>query len=226
MRISGARLRGVVHGDKSMDRSAPSLGNAPAPSTMIDSALRIGLVAPLGYARTRIVLPFVFILMWSAILAVMLYLPHLRLAARLGDCGSALLIGLIGVAVTLGPMVILVTSLATSPYSLALTLQRQDVMTPPPPPWLDGAPLVGKKAGGDLDTRRHQPALFAGGWALAQFWRAPLIGGALGGILLTLAQQGASGTSYRRDAGDSCRARASPWDTSNRLSAPTVLGCR
>ena len=58
-----------MHGDKSMDRNAPSLGDAPAPSTMIDSALRIGLVALLGYACARIVLPFAFILMWSAILA-------------------------------------------------------------------------------------------------------------------------------------------------------------
>ena len=128
-----------------MDRNAPSLGDAPAPSTMIDSALRIGLVALLGYACARIVLPFAFILMWSAILAVMLYPLHLRLAARLGDRGSALLIGLIGVAVMLGPMVIVVTSLATSLYSLVSTLQSQDVTVPPPPLWLDGAPLVGKK---------------------------------------------------------------------------------
>jgi predicted PurR-regulated permease PerM len=145
MRISGARLRGVAHGDKSMNRNAPSLGNAPAPSSMIDSALRIGLVAVLVYACARIVLPFAFILIWSAILAVMLYPLHLRLAAWLGDRGSALLIGLIGVAVMLGPMVVVVTSLATSLYSLASTLQSQDVMMPPPPPWLDGAPLVGKK---------------------------------------------------------------------------------
>src|SRR5215212_10771911 len=92
----------TLAGDKSMDPNAPNAGNAPSPSTMLDAALRIGLVAVLVYACARIVLPFAFILIWSAILAVMLYPLHLRLATRLGDRGSALLIGLMGVAVILG----------------------------------------------------------------------------------------------------------------------------
>jgi predicted PurR-regulated permease PerM len=112
---------------------------------MIDTALRIGLVGVLVYACARIVLPFAFILMWSAILAVMLYPLHLRLAKRLGDRGSALLIGLTGIAVILGPLVVMVTSLATSLYSLISSVQSQNVALPPPPLWLDGTPLVGKK---------------------------------------------------------------------------------
>jgi predicted PurR-regulated permease PerM len=112
---------------------------------MFDTALRVGLVAVLVYACARIVLPFAFILMWSGILAVMLYPLHLRLATYLGERWSALLIGLIGVAVMLGPMVILVTSLATSLYALISSLQGHDVTLPPPPLWLDGTPLVGKK---------------------------------------------------------------------------------
>src|SRR5215217_2015398 len=128
-----------------MDQNAPRSSNALSPSTMFDSALRIGLVAVLVYACARIVLPFAFILLWSAILAVMLYPVHLHLATRLGDRGSALLIGLVGVAMALGPMVIVVTSLATSIYSLISSLQSHDVTVPPPPLWLDGTPLVGKK---------------------------------------------------------------------------------
>ena len=145
MRLSGARYRGTVHGPKSVDLNAPTLGDAPASSTMFDTALRIGLVAVLVYACARIVLPFAFVLMWSAILAVILYPLHLRLARRLGGRGAALLIGLIGVAVILGPVIIVVTSLATSLYSLISSVQSQDVALPAPPLWLDGAPLVGKK---------------------------------------------------------------------------------
>ena len=145
MRISGARFHGTTHGPKSVDLNAPTLGDAPASSTMFDTALRIGLVAVLVYACARIVLPFAFVLMWSAILAVILYPLHLRLARRLGGRGAALLIGLIGVAVILGPMIIAVTSLATSLYSLISSVQSQDVALPAPPLWLDGAPLVGKK---------------------------------------------------------------------------------
>jgi predicted PurR-regulated permease PerM len=130
---------------KTMDPNASNSGNAPSPSTMLDAAIRIGLVAVLVYACGRIVLPFVGILAWSAILAVMLYPLHLRLAPRLGDSWSALLIGLVGVAVALGPMVIVVTSLATSIYSLVPSLQSHDLTLPLPPLWLDGTPLVGKK---------------------------------------------------------------------------------
>ncbi|WP_243370176.1 AI-2E family transporter [Microvirga solisilvae] len=128
-----------------MDQNAPDLGTGPESSTMFDTTLRIGLVAVLVYACARIVLPFAFILMWSAILAVMLYPLHLRLAAYLGQRWSALLIGVIGVAVMLGPMVIVVTSLATSLYSLISSLQSRELIMPPPPLWLDSAPLIGKK---------------------------------------------------------------------------------
>jgi predicted PurR-regulated permease PerM len=50
-----------------------------------------------------------------------------------------------GVGMMVGPMVIAVTSLASSLYSLISSLQSHDVTMPPPPLWLDGTPLVGKK---------------------------------------------------------------------------------
>ena len=127
-----------------MDLKASSPGGTPSP-TMLDAAIRVGLVALLLYACGRIVLPFAGILAWSAILAVMLYPLHLRLAGWLGNRWSAVLIGLVGVAVALGPMVIVVTSLATSIYSLISSVQSQDLALPPPPVWLDGTPLVGEK---------------------------------------------------------------------------------
>lgn len=128
-----------------MARNGLKPHDAVAPSTMIDTAIRVGLVGVLVFACARIVLPFVFLLTWSAILAVMLYPLHLRLVPRLGNRGSALLIGLTGVALMLGPMVILVTSLATSLYSLISSFQSQSVTMPEPPLWLDGTPLIGKK---------------------------------------------------------------------------------
>lgn len=128
-----------------MDRKAPDSDTPIASSTMIDTAIRVGLVALLVYACARIILPFAFLLIWSVILAVMLHPLHLRLASRLGNRGSALLIGLVGIAVMLGPMVIAVTSLATSIYSLISSLQAQDLALPQPPLWLDGTPLVGRK---------------------------------------------------------------------------------
>ena len=52
---------------------------APSRPTMFDAALKIGLVALLVYACSRIILPLFDVLLWSAILAVMLYPLHLRL---------------------------------------------------------------------------------------------------------------------------------------------------
>jgi len=112
---------------------------------MIDTAIRLGLVALLVYACVRIILPFAFLLIWSAILGVMLHPLHLRLASWFGNRVSALAIGLIGMVLMLGPMVFVVTSLATSLYSLISNFQGQTVTLPQPPLWLDGTPLVGKK---------------------------------------------------------------------------------
>lgn len=128
-----------------MERKAPDHETPIVSSAMIDTAIRVGLVALLVYACVRIILPFAFLLLWSAILAVMLHPLQSRFAARFGNRSSAILIGLIGVAALLAPMVIAVTSLATSLYSLLSGLQARDLALPQPPLWLDGTPLVGKK---------------------------------------------------------------------------------
>ncbi len=128
-----------------IDPKAPNSDHTLSRPTLVDAALQIGLVALLVYACSRIVLPLAGILLWSAILAVMLYPLYLRLAVRLGNRWSALLIGLVGVAVMLVAMVIVVTSLGSSIYSLISGLQNQSLTVPPPPPRLADVPLVGQK---------------------------------------------------------------------------------
>ena len=128
-----------------MDPNVMKSDRAPSRSTVLDLALQIGLIALLVYACSRYISPFSDLLLWSAILAVMLYPLHLRLAVRLGNRWSALLIGLVGVGVMLVAMVTVVTSLASSLYSLVTGLQNQSLTVPPPPVWLPGLPLVGQK---------------------------------------------------------------------------------
>jgi predicted PurR-regulated permease PerM len=111
---------------------------------MLDAALQVGLAALLGYACIRIILPFTGTLLWSVILAVMLHPLHLRLAGWVGNRWSALLIGLVGVAVTLVPMLAVVASLGSSIFSLVSDLQNQGLTLPPPPPGLADLPLVGE----------------------------------------------------------------------------------
>lgn len=128
-----------------MNLTTPSSDEAPARSTMFDVALKIGLIALLLYACGRIILPFTGILLWSAILAVMLYPLHLRLAPRLGNRWSALLIGLVGIAVLSVPMVIVVTSLGSTTFSLISDFQSHSLTLPPPPRRLADIPLLGVK---------------------------------------------------------------------------------
>src|SRR5689334_4459701 len=136
--------------------------HAPWRSTILDVALQIGLVGFLIYACCRYISPFGDLLLWSAILAVMLYPLHLRLAARLGNRWSALLIGLVGVTVMLVAMVTVVTSIASSLYSLVTGLQNQSLTVPPPPSWVPGLPLVGRKlAEAWVLAATNLPAAFA-----------------------------------------------------------------
>lgn len=170
-----------------MDSDSPASYHAPSRSTILDAALKIGLVGLLVYACGRFIFPFIGILVWSAILAVMLYPLHLRLATRLGNRWSALLIGLVGVVVALVPMVTVVTSLASSMYSLIAGLHDQTLTIPPAPPWLAELPLVGQKlteAWALVAT--NMPAAFAKyGQALSgpATWLASFAGGLAAGEL-------------------------------------------
>ena len=60
-----------------MDTSPPSPPNTA--SRKFDRAFQIALAALLIFACVRIIVPFAGVLLWSAILAVMLYPLHLRL---------------------------------------------------------------------------------------------------------------------------------------------------
>jgi predicted PurR-regulated permease PerM len=145
-----------------MEPNALNFDHRASRSTVVDIALQIGLIALLVYACSRIVGPFIDILLWSAILAVMLYPLHLRLVVYLGNRWSALLIGLVGVAVMLLAMVTVVTSLASSTYSLIVGLHNQSLTVPPPPSWLAGLPLVGHKLSESWAlAATNMPAAFA-----------------------------------------------------------------
>ena len=128
-----------------MDPNVTTPERAPSLLRMLDAALQIGLVALLIFACSRIILPFTGILLWSVILAVMLYPLHQRLVVRVGNRWSATLIGLVSVALMLVPLVMVVTSLGSSILAFVSGLQDSSLTVPPPPPWLADLPLVGQK---------------------------------------------------------------------------------
>ena len=109
-----------------MDPNVPNSDHAPSRSIVLDVALQIGLVGFLIFACSRYISPFSDLLIWSAILAVMLYPLHLRLAVRLGNRWSALLIGLVGVAVMIGFAGIVLTGLVAAVSVEALRAAARD----------------------------------------------------------------------------------------------------
>jgi predicted PurR-regulated permease PerM len=156
-----------------MDTQAPSPAQSRPP--IIHAALQIALVAFLLYACSRIVLPFVGILLWSLILAVILHPLHAMLSKRVGNSSSATIIGLVGIALMLVPMYMVVTSLGASIYTLVAGIQDHSLTIPQPPAWLAGLPVIGEKlADGWSLVATNMPA------ALAKY--GPMLGKAATGL--------------------------------------------
>lgn len=117
---------------------------SPAVSPVTDSVLRIGLLIALIYACSRIMAPFIGVLLWATIVAVVLHPLHVRLGRRTGNRCSATLIGLAGVTLLVVPMVIAVTSIGSSVFDLAAGLIDHSLVVPPPPARLSTFPLFGR----------------------------------------------------------------------------------
>lgn len=128
-----------------MDDDTPQSDLPSAPTSLFDLVLQVALIAALIYACGRILAPLSEILLWSAILAVMLYPLHRRLLVRVGERGSALLIGLVGIAVMLAATTLIVTSLGSSLATLLSGLRDGTLTVPPPPSRLADVPLIGPR---------------------------------------------------------------------------------
>lgn len=125
---------------------APPQSDAAQPRLNVLQIMQFGLLALLVYACARVITPFVGILAWAAILAVLLYPLHLWLSRRIGGTWSAWVIGIAGVVLAVAPMVMLTASLSSAISSLIADLQNHTLTLPPPPPGLADVPLVGAKA--------------------------------------------------------------------------------
>jgi len=115
------------------------------PSETLDLVLRLALLGALILAAIRIVAPFGAVLLWSILLAVLLHPFHIRLARRLGNAGSATLIGTSGVALLLAPAVLAGSAIVTSTLALVDTMKTKTIVLGAPPPLLAKVPLLGRQ---------------------------------------------------------------------------------
>ncbi len=113
----------------------------------IDVAIRISLLFLIIYLCVVIILPFLSILLWGAILAVTLYPAQQWLAARFGGRGglASTLIVLIGLSISLGPAITLGAASVESLRGIEDGLADGSLVLPPPPEGVADWPIVGKE---------------------------------------------------------------------------------
>ncbi len=149
---------------------------------VIDAALRIALVTLLVVACYKILQPFTGILLWSLVLAVIIYPLHVRLTARLGNRMSAVLIGVVSAAFLLVPVGIAATSLSQSLYGLVTGMSHETILLPPLPPGVEKLPLIGPRlVRGWLSISNNMPDFLANN-AVELREAAVWLGGFAGGL--------------------------------------------
>lgn len=160
---------------------------------VIDIVLRLTLIAVLAYACYRIARPFMPMLLWTVLLAIMLNPLHvwLRRHPRIGNAASAIIIGVAGTLLVLVPIVFATDSLIRSALRVVAYINEHGLAMPARPAWLERVPLIGKALRERWDAAAiDMPA------ALQQYrpqirdaadWLRDFAAGLAGGLATTLA---------------------------------------
>lgn len=114
---------------------------------MMDNVIRIGVLAVLVVWISRVIDPFVSLLLWALILAVTLYPLHQMLARRVGERQgrAATLLVLAGLLVIGLPMVLLGSSFADQVHDLHVAFREGKVSIDPPAASVAEWPIVGER---------------------------------------------------------------------------------
>ena len=117
----------------------------PAIARAIEASIHIALITLLVAACLVILIPFVTVVAWGAIIAIASYPAFLKMQNRLGGRSgwAAALWTLLLLAVLLVPVVLLGKSLVDGVQTLVTHLQANDIVIPSPPPKIATWPLIG-----------------------------------------------------------------------------------
>lgn len=116
------------------------------PKTLLDVLIQAALIGVLAISCYLVFRPFLNLMLWSLILAVMLYPLQRRIAARLGhhEGRAASLIVIIAILILIVPAYLLGTSLIDSAQQVMETVRSGSLRIPPPPDTVAGWPLIGE----------------------------------------------------------------------------------
>lgn len=157
------------------------------PPWLGDTALRFAVVAALIFACLRIAQPFIVVLVWAVLLAVMAQPLHLKLRQMgLRNAWSATLLGVAGFVLLLVPAALVAHSVTQSALELAHAHQGETLRLPDLP-WLAEVPLAGNELEtGWKDIQADTPGALRANAALVEsalVWLAARASGLAKGVL-------------------------------------------
>jgi predicted PurR-regulated permease PerM len=114
--------------------------------TLVDIAIKLGLLGLMLYWCALLVSPFVMIVVWAGVLAVALYPVFTWLKGKLGGRGgwASTIIVLIGIVLIFGPVSAMTLAMVDNLQAVQDNLAAGDIQIPPPPDWLAEWSLIGK----------------------------------------------------------------------------------
>lgn len=133
------------HGSEVM--RVPEAKNPLTAHAFVDVALRLALIAALAYACFRIMSPFLMVLLWTILMAVMVNPLHVWLRQRTGmnNAVSAVIIGVAGSLLILLPIVLATDSVIRSAAQIVAYINEYGVPIPARPIWLERIPMIGAR---------------------------------------------------------------------------------
>ena len=158
----------------------------------VDIAVRLGFLGLFAYFSLTLLRPFLPILLWSVVLAVIFHPAIVWLKGRLGGRAwlASACLTLFGLAIVLGPTTVLVSSLIRSLEYLAHMLGTGRPDLPPPPEARIEVPIVGDELTDAWDLASSNVEEFMGRYGKALLgageWMLHIVAGVAGSILVIL----------------------------------------
>ena len=117
---------------------------------MFDSIIRFIALALLAIWCFILVRPFIALILWGSVIAVVLFPAFLWLSRRLGNQRTlaATLLTLLGIAIILGPVSLMVSAIVSSIHTLSEAIANRTFQVPPPPPGISNWPFIGETLAG------------------------------------------------------------------------------
>ena len=112
---------------------------------MFDTIIRLAFLALLASWSFVLVRPFIALMIWSSVIAIVLFPAFQWLSRRLGNRRTlaAILLTVVGIAIILGPVSLIISAIVNSLHALAEHIENQSFQVPPPPSGISSIPLVG-----------------------------------------------------------------------------------